>query len=310
MDIIAMVAIALALDATLGEPPRPIHPVVWMGKVTSFLSERSAGNRPAVQFVYGVFITLFTIALFAVPAYFLLMYLRNLSMLAYIIVGAFMLKTSFSLKELFRAAKRMKSLLTKDELEKARYELRALVKRDTRDLPEPLVISATVESVAENIPDSFVAPLFYFLLFGVPGAIAYRVVNTLDAMIGYRGKYEYSGKFAARLDTVLNFIPARLSAFLIVLAAWLARRDGRNSWRITIDHHSKTASPNAGWPMSAMAGALNVQLEKRGHYILGEAKIPLRAATIDASLNLALIAAMVWSALCISAGVIKLACFA
>ena len=133
------------------------------------------------------------------------------------------------------------------------------------DLPQPLLVSATVESVAENTSDSFVAPLFYFLLLGIPGAIAYRVVNTLDAMVGYHGEYEYLGKFASKLDDVLNFIPARLTALLLVVAAFLSKRSASASWRVALSDHSKTESPNAGWPMAAVAGALNVQLETVGH---------------------------------------------
>ena len=127
-----------------------------------------------------------------------------------------------------------------------------------------------MESVAESTCDSLVAPLFYFLLLGVPGAIGYRVVNTLDSMIGYHGKYEYLGKFAARLDDVLNFIPARLTALLLVLAAFVMKRNGRKAWQTALREHAKTESPNAGWPMAAMAGALDVRLEKVGHYQLGK----------------------------------------
>ena len=293
-----MLSIALAIDLVLGEPPRPIHPVVWMGKVTSFLEAKSVGHRPLVQFVYGVVITLVTIGLFAVSAYFILFYLKSISMAAYVVVGAVLLKSTFSLKELRRVASEVKKHLLKEELDRARYELRSLVSRDTQGLPKPLLVSATVESVAENTCDTFVAPLFYFLLFGVPGAIAYRVVNTLDATIGYRGKYEYLGKFVSKLDDVLNFIPARISALLLVLAAFLSRRDARSSWRTALNSHSRTESPNAGWPMAAVAGALNVQLEKKDHYRLGRAGVPLVPETIGASIKLVQIAVLGWALIC------------
>lgn len=305
MENLLILAIALALDLILGEPPRAIHPVVGMGKVIAFLAGRNVGHKPWVQFVYGAALSLFTVALFAVPAYFLMVYLKNLNSVAYVVAGALLLKSAFSLRGLVRAATKIKKLLLSDELDKARFELRALCGRDARDLPKPLLVSGVLESVAENISDSFVAPLFYFLFFGIPGAIAYRVANTLDAMIGHRGKYEHLGKFAARLDTALNLIPARLSALLIVLAAFLVRRNGRKSWRVTVSHHSRTASSNAGWPMSAMAGALDVQLEKVGHYQLGEPGAPLVPEMIDRSTNLIWVAAAVWSALCLSLGVIQ-----
>ena len=305
MDILVILSIALAIDLVLGEPPRAMHPVVWMGKVISFL-ERGGGisQRPLVQFIYGSGITLVTIGLFAAPIYFVVLYLKSFNFAVYVIVGAVLLKSTFSLRELRRVALRLKRLLVKERLDEARRELRSLVSRDTQGLPKPLVVSATVESVAENTCDSFVAPLFYFLLFGVPGAIAYRVVNTLDAMVGYHEKYEYLGKFASRLDDVLNFIPARLTALLLVLATFLSKGSISASWHVVLNDHANTESPNAGWTMAAMAGGLSVQLEKVGHYRLGEADAPLIPETIDAALNLMLLSMLSWSLICFLVGVI------
>ena len=302
-----MLPLALAVDLALGEPPRLVHPVVWLGKFISFLEKGDAGKSPLAQFVYGIGMSLFLAGLFVIPAYFILFYLKGLNFVAYVIVGAALLKSTFSLKELQQAALRVKRFLLGKKIDEARRELGSLVSRDTRDFPESLVVSATVESVAENTCDSFVAPLFYFLLFGVPGAIAYRVVNTLDAMVGYHGKYEYLGKFASKLDDVLNFIPARLTALLLVLASFLSGKGTRVTWQVTLSEHSETESPNAGWPMAAAAGALNVQLEKVGHYKLGRANAPLTPETIDAALKLILISALSWSLICFIAGVI---CFA
>jgi adenosylcobinamide-phosphate synthase len=129
-------------------------------------------------------------------------------------------------------------------------------------------VAAAIQSLAENASDSFVAPLFYYSLFGLPGAWAYRAVNTLDAMVGYHGRNEFVGKFAARLDDLLNLLPARLTALLIVIAAGLAGADARGAWRAWRRDHAHTASPNAGHPMSAVAGALGVVLEKVDHYRL------------------------------------------
>lgn len=302
MDILLILPVALAIDLALGEPPGIIHPVVWVGKVASPLVRRGAGQSPLAQFAYGTGIALLLIGLFTASAYFILFYLNGLSLVAYVIIGAVLLKSTFSLRELRRVALRVKKLLLKEELDEARFELRSLVSRDTQGLPEPLVVSATVESVAENTCDSFVAPLFYFLLFGVPGAVAYRVVNTLDAMVGYHGKYEYLGKFVSKLDDVLNFIPARLTALLLVLASFLTRRGARASWQVALSDHSKTESPNAGWTMAAVAGALNVQLGKVGHYKLGKANAPLTPGTVDASLQLMQIAVVVWVVICFIVG--------
>jgi adenosylcobinamide-phosphate synthase len=302
VDILLIVLLALIFDLVLGEPLRTIHPVVWMGKVISLLEKGNTGQSALAQFLYGSGIVLVTVGLFAVPAYFALLYLRGFSFAAYVIVGAVLLKSTFSLRELRRAALGIKRLLMEDKLDEARFELRSLVSRDTRGLPKPLLVSATVESVAENTSDSFIAPLFYFLLLGVPGAIAYRVVNTLDAMVGYHREYEYLGKFASRLDDILNFIPARLTVLLLVLATFLSRRDGHKSWRVALREHAKTESPNAGWPMAAVAGALNVQLEKVGCYKLGKVNAPLVPETIDNSLKLAQIAMLVWVLICFTVG--------
>ncbi len=289
---------ALILDLAFGDPPSALHPVAWMGKVTSFLVKGARKQSRIVQFIYGTGIVLFIIALFAVPVYFGLRYLYSLNIVAYIVVGAVLFKLTFSVKGLRRAALMINKHLAQNRLDEARYELRALVSRDTKGLTRPMVISATVESVAENISDSFISPLFYFLILGIPGAVAYRAVNTMDAMIGYHGEYEYLGKFACWLDDVLNFIPARLTALFLVLAAFMAGKNGRGSWRVALNEHRKTESPNAGWPMAAMAGALNVRLEKMGHYELGEPLTALEPAAIDDALKLMYITTAAWAAIC------------
>ena len=127
-----------------------------------------------------------------------------------------------------------------------------------------------MESVAENTTDSFLGPWLSFAIAGLPGAFAYRAVNTLDSMIGYHGRYEYLGKVSAHLDDAVNVLPARLSAFLLVAAAALLGRSPRRAWAIMEREHARTESPNAGWTMAAMSGGLGISLEKRGHYAIGQ----------------------------------------
>ena len=304
METLLILSLAIVIDLILGEPPNIIHPVAWMGKIILFLKKGCLFQNHIARFIYGLLIVLITLGLFTVPVYFLLPYLKSLNSVAYVIVGVLFLKSTFSLTGLRRAALGIKKLLLRDKLDEARFELRSLVSRDTRNLPKSSLISATVESVAENTSDSFIAPLFYFLLLGIPGAIAYRVVNTLDAVIGYHGEYEYLGKFASRLDDVLNFIPARLTALFLVLATFLTRRDGRISWQVLRSEHGKTESPNAGWPMAAVAGALNISLEKVGDYKLGNMSPPPTIEAIDNSLQLTQIAMLVWALLCFTTEVI------
>ncbi|MBI2329274.1 MAG: cobalamin biosynthesis protein [Chloroflexi bacterium] len=149
MDILIMLSLALTIDLVLGEPPRPVHPVVWLGKAASFLERGGVGQPRSVQFVYGIGMSLFLVGLFTAAAYFILFYFKSLSFVAYVIIGAVLLKSTFSLKELRRVALRVKGFLLVEKLDEARRELRSLVSRDTRGLPPPLVVSATVESVAD-----------------------------------------------------------------------------------------------------------------------------------------------------------------
>ena len=219
----------------------------------------------------------------------------NLSTIAYILFSIYLLKNTFSLRGLWQAVQKVKMSLSNGDLAKARWHTNALVSRKTENLSREQLISAAIESCSENLCDSFVAPLFYFAIFGLPGAIAYRVVNTFDAMIGFHGKWEYTGKFAARLDDVLNFIPARLSGLLIVLASALRNADFAGSWRTMLSQHGRTESPNAGWTMSAMAGSLGITLEKSGAYCLNGGGRELTLASITRSQQILIAAAAIWA---------------
>lgn len=300
MDALLILLLAIAIDLIFGDPPTIVHPVGWMGKLISLLEKIAPKRSPKAQFVYGVVIVITGIAVFSAPVYFLLEYLDDRYRVSDVVVGALLLKSTFSIIGLCRSALRVKKHLKGNNLSGAQTEMGALVSRNTEDLTEPLIVAATVESVAENISDSIVAPLFWFLILGVPGAIAYRVVNTFDSMIGYRGEYEYLGKFSARLDDVLNFIPARLTGLMIVMATFFSRKNTSAAWRVMVRDHSKTESPNAGWPMSAAAGALGVQLEKIGHYKLGEANNELSFHKIDAMLILMYLVTAIWVLLCLA----------
>lgn len=299
MENIIVLFLALVIDVTLGEYPRLMHPVVWLGNVISMELRFAPRSGRRLQLACGIAMVALTIAVFALATYFLLSYLREVNTIAYVLVAAFLLKSSFSVKELRRTALRVKAFLEDKDIIQARVESKSLVSRDTSQLDEPHLVSATLESIAENTSDSLIAPLFYFLILGVPGALAYRVVNTFDAMIGYHGEYEHLGKFAARLDDGLNFIPARLSGIFLVVAAYLGHQDGRNAWRGMIRDHKRTASPNAGWPMSAMAGALRTRLEKIGHYTLGGTNHSLSTGLIPRSIRLVEISTLLWAGFCL-----------
>lgn len=209
-----------------------------------------------------------------------------------------LLKQTFSIRLLLEEGAGVAGSLERRQLDEARLRLRALVSRPTGELSAELCASAAIESLAENVADSIAAPLIFYSLFGLPAAAAYRVVNTADAMVGYHGETEWLGKAAARIDDVLNWVPSRLSAMAVTGAALALRgpaaaASARRTWR---QDGARTASPNAGRPMAAMAGALERRLEKRGHYVLGDRYREPGAADVRAAVRLTSVAAALLAA--------------
>ncbi len=290
--------LALLLDLLLGDPPNRFHPTAWMGNLIAFLLRwRPRGNRFA-ELAYGVFILLVG-STFSASAGIAITQLINLlipnhqSPITYLLTALF-LKLTLSLRGLDRAARDVQSALEADNLPEARRLLSwHLVSRDTSQLDESKVAAAAIESVAENASDGIIAPLFFFALGGLPAAFAYRFINTADSMLGYHDEErEWLGKVPARLDDLLNFIPARLAGLFIVLSAPFCGASLSQAWKIMWRDSSQTSSPNAGIPMSAMAGALGVELEKLDHYALGKGlRLPTSA---DISRARRILVVVVW----------------
>jgi adenosylcobinamide-phosphate synthase len=278
---LAVLALALVLDLVCGELPNRFHPTVWMGKTIGW-AEKAAPKSHGGQLAYGGAVALLIPALWGLAAYGAVQGLNAVHPLAYIAGGALLLKTTFAVRMLHRAAAGIRSSLLKHDIAAVRAGMPALVSRDPSSLTAEEATAAAVESVSENLTDSLVGPLLAFALFGLPGAAAYRAVNTLDSMIGYHGRYEYLGKASARLDDLVNLVPARLTAlFLVVASLMVPGQAAVSAWRIMWRDHSRTESPNAGWTMSGMAGALGVALEKTGHYRLGDATRPVEPQDIS-----------------------------
>lgn len=278
-SLIVLVA-ALTIDLALGEFPNAVHPVAWMGHMISAVERVAPRAGRWRQIIVGALIAVLIPAAIAAASALAVSSLQRWPAL-WFVVSVFLLKSTFAIRGLGRAAFTVRDAVARGSLAEARLALRGLCSRDASRLDEPLIVAATVESLAENTSDSFVAPLFYYLVFGLPGAVLYRAVNTLDSMIGYRGRYEYLGKASARLDDVLNLVPARITAGLMLLAGWLCRADARSGWAMFRRDGGSTESPNAGQPMAAMAGLLRVQLEKVGHYRLGDPTEALAVGKID-----------------------------
>ena len=272
LDVLALL-FALAIDLALGEPPNVQHPTAWMGKTIALAERMAPGPRSAkaAQFVFGLGMALLLPAAWGALAWAVSFGMLAAHPLLYLIIVARFLKTTFAVRTLHQVAAGVGRALAAGNVEAARERMAALVSRDTSQLTAGQMAAAAIESVAENITDSIVGPLLAFALFGLPGAIAYRVINTLDSMIGYHGRYEYLGKASARLDDLVNIVPARLAGLLLWLAiVVLPGMSARRAGRIMLAHRGRTESPNAGWTMAAMAGGLGVTLEKVGHYRLGD----------------------------------------
>ena len=263
--------LALALDLALRELPNTVHPVVWMGKLVSLLERVGPSvESKAAALAWGGFMALFLPVLAGGLAWLAANGLRELGPVPYLLGGAALLSTTFAVKGLAQAAKTVQDAMEEGSIGEARYELRSLVSRDAAALDQSLTSAAAIESVAENTTDSYIGPWLAFALLGLPGSFAFRAVNTLDSMIGYRGKYEYLGKASARLDDVMNLIPARISAALMLAAGAICRLPAGQAWRWALTGRRRTASPNAGWTIGAMSGLLGVTLEKSGHYRIGD----------------------------------------
>jgi adenosylcobinamide-phosphate synthase len=272
VDSVLIFFLAFLIDAVFGEYPDRIHPTIGIGKVIAYLKPKLKNANAKIEKANGVLLALGVMLLVSVPVFLLLFWLRqSFGSIPYIIVGAVLFKATFAVKGMGQYTKPIASALRKNDLGEARKWLPFIVRRDPNTLNERQIISAAVESIAESTTDGITASFFFFALFGVPGAFAYRVVNTLDSMVGYKNvENKNIGWFSANLDTIANYIPARLTAYLMVAVSFFLGENWRESWRILQRDKGKTASINAGWTISAMAGALNTQLEKQGYYVLGD----------------------------------------
>jgi len=268
--------LALALDMLFGDPPNRFHPAAWMGKVIAFAMRFRPKGGAFAELAYGAGIALGGSALLIGIGVVLDKRFAKLpggrnGNLLYWLIEAAILKSTFSLRGLNKAAKEVQVALERGDMPAARGFLSwHLVSRDTSALDGSLVSAAAIESIAENTSDGILAPLVFYTSGGLPLALVYRFVNTADSMLGYHTpELEWLGKVPARLDDLLNYLPARLTAAGIVLSAPFAGGNVRQSWGVVQRDARKTRSPNAGYPMSAMAGALDVELEKVSHYRLG-----------------------------------------
>lgn len=272
------IVLAMLIDRWLGEPPRGLHPVVWMGSYLGWVGRHLPGRRPAAAFMLGMTAWIAGAALAGILYACARVLVAECPRWLTVVATALLLKPLFALRMLLVEVGSVERALA-EGLESGRRHLCRIVSRDTARLDAGGVRESALESLAENLSDSVVAPLFWFALLGLPGAAVYRFANTADAMWGYRGKWEWAGKFAARADDLLNLLPARITALALVACG----RNRRQTLRRLRHEAARTPSPNSGWPMAALALGLGVRLRKPDVYALNEeGAAPLAVAVTEA----------------------------
>jgi len=260
---------AYAADWLIGDPQWLLHPVRFFGLFIDCAEKvaRKLTRGKTSEFIAGAIMTLLTVAIAVASSASLLWWLNRINLLVGDIVLVYLAMTTMATRNLLDEAIAVNRGLKSDDLSLARSRVARIVGRDTNDLSRPEIIRATIETLAESASDGIVAPIFYLAIGGVPAALAYKAINTLDSMIGHNdSRYKYFGKFAARLDDVANFVPARLTAFLILAASFLYGADYRSAGFVWMRDAAAHASPNAGRPEAAMAGALGVRLGGLNYY--------------------------------------------
>jgi len=287
-ESILIVSLALGLDFAVGDPKSKFHPTAWIGTLIAKLTPFAKNNEKlGGVFLVLVITTIVSGVLIALDFGIKLITIDYISFILSILIGTILLKTTIAIRGMEKHALAVVESIECNNIEAARDNLALIVKRNTKTLDKNHVLSGVLESVSENTVDGVIGPLFYYALFGLPGAFVYRAVNTIDSMIGYKNSiFKNVGWFGANCDKVLNFIPARLTAVMMVLGAMIIGNDWRKSYQIMARDGSKTESPNAGYPMAALAGALQTKFEKIDHYILGEGNLQLTTDHIKSGIVL------------------------
>lgn len=294
---------AFWLDWFLGEPDIPFHPVRIAGSAVSYCEKSLRRKGTIFEGVLSAFITLtFTLSTAGVSLY----YAAKAGSFWYFIVSTIIIYFSISVRSLAEHAENVQKGLEESD-EKGRKELSKIVSRDTENMPKEKIVTSDIESVSENYVDAVVSPLFFAAVLGPMGAVLFKTVSTMDSMIGYKNeKFLYYGRFAARFDDVLNFIPARLSIIPIVIASILLRLNTKNAIRCFMRYRLSHASPNSAHPMSAFAGALNIRLGGAVSYFgkltekpyIGDSERIPETADITKSVRLMETSSVIWAVIC------------
>jgi cobalamin biosynthesis protein CobD len=271
-----IVFLALVFDAVIGDPPNAIHPLRWMGNIVGWLDRHIKRKSPRTTKIKGFLAYSLVALIFIVVTITLVVLVRiHLGEWAWIFVTAFLFKLSFAVFSFRKHCKPIVKDLNDGDTEAAAAKTQMIVSRNTKGMDAPHITSSCVETVSENYADSVCSPTFCFGALGMLGAWVFRTANLMDAMWGYRNeKYGDLGFFPAKFDDVLGYFTSRISIIFIALAALLMRMDARSAISAARNEHTKTPSPNSGWPMTAVAGAMQISMEKKDVYVMGTGPLP------------------------------------
>ena len=304
--VVLALILSLMIDIIFAELPTRVHPVVIVGSMISFFKNVFIDFKSRLS---GLFVVI-GVCLLSAIILFIIYYITSINIVLLFIVFTILLSSTFSVNMLLQTAVDVENAL-KESIDKARQLVSYLVSRSTDELTESFIVSAAIESLTENITDSYVAPVFYYFIFAiivmahpfdnclyflllVP--MIYRIFNTLDAMLGYKtDELKDIGFVPAKIDDILNYIPARISGIYVVMSAYLLKLDGKNAYRIMRRDARNCPSPNSGYTMATTAGALNIQLIKKETYILGDDNKDITADDISKAVKLSKLTIMLFT---------------
>jgi adenosylcobinamide-phosphate synthase len=291
-ESISVIGFAILIDLIFGDPKNRYHPTAWIGTLIAKFTTLAKHQNPIFEKIGGVLIiiiisSIVILLLLSLDFGISLIFTDYISLVVSVLVGIMLLKSTIAIRGMEKHAINVLESLENNNLNMARNHLSMIVKRNTTNLDKNHVLSGVLESISENTVDGITGPMFYYAFFGLPGAFFYRIVNTADSMIGYKNDlFKNLGWFTATCDTILNYIPSRLTGLMMIISAAILHNNWRHSYKIMMRDGKKTESPNAGYPMAALAGALETKFEKINHYKLGDGEIILTKQHVISAINI------------------------
>ena len=291
-ESISIIGFAILIDLIFGDPKNRYHPTAWIGTLIAKFTPLAKHQNSIFEKIGGVLIiviisSIVILLLLSLDFGISLIFTDYLSLIVSVLIGAMLLKTTIAIRGMEKHAINVLESLENNNLNMARNHLSMIVKRNTTNLDKNHVLSGVLESISENTVDGITGPMFYYAFFGLSGAFFYRIINTADSMIGYKNDlFKNLGWFTATCDTILNYIPSRLTGLMMIISAAILHNNWRHSYKIMMRDGKKTESPNAGYPMAALAGALETKFEKINHYKLGDGEIILTKQHVISAINI------------------------